>query len=266
MTLQGLTCVVTGAGNGIGREVALELLRRGAKVAGLDINSEWLTATADLSGPAAKNFLPVVCDISDREAVLALPKKISKELGEVSALVNVAGIIQPFVRVNDLEFDAIEKVMAVNFFGVVNLIKAFLPTLLSQPSAHLVNTSSMGSYAPVPGQTVYGASKAAVNLLSEGLRSELSDTNVAVTLIYPGAIGTNIASNSGLTMDLEGSSDEQRKVVDAADAGRMIVDAMVAKKKRIFIGNDAKIMYRMHKINQDMAANAINKAMKDLLK
>ena len=265
MTLQGMVCVVTGAGNGIGREVALELLRRGAKVAGLDINNEWLAETGELSGPAIKNYLPLECDISDRPAVLELPEKIETQLGSVSAVINVAGIIQPFVRVNDVEFEAIDKVMAVNFFGVVNLTKAFLPTLLSRPSAHLVNTSSMGSYAPVPGQTVYGASKAAVNLLSEGLRSELSDTNVAVTLIYPGAIGTNIASNSGLTMELEGGSDQARKTVDPADAGRMIVDAMVSKKKRIFIGNDAKIMYRMHKVNQDIAANAINKAMKDLL-
>lgn len=265
MTLQGMVCVVTGAGNGIGREVALELLRRGAKVAGLDINQEWLAETGQLSGHAEKNYLPLVCDISDRSAVLEIPEKIATQLGSVSALINVAGIIQPFVRVNDVEFDAIDKVMAVNFFGVINLIKTFLPTLLTQPSAHLVNTSSMGSYAPVPGQTVYGASKAAVNLLTEGLRSELSDTNVAVTLIYPGAIGTNIASNSGLTMELDGGNDRPRKMVDPAAAGRMIVDAMEAKKKRIFIGNDAKIMYRMGKINQDMAANAINKAMKDLL-
>lgn len=266
MTLQGMVCVVTGAGNGIGREVALELLRRGAKVSGLDINAEWLAETGELSGPAVKNYLPLVCDISDRSAVLALPEKIETQMGTVSAVLNVAGIIQPFARINDVEFDAIDKVMAVNFFGVVNLTKAFLPALLGQPSAHLVNTSSMGSYAPVPGQTVYGASKAAVNLLTEGLRSELSDTNVAVTLVYPGAVGTNIASNSGLTMELEGDSDQSRKTVDPAEAGRMIVDAMASKKKRIFIGSDAKIMYRMHKLNQDMAANAINKAMKDLLK
>ena len=263
--MKDMVCVVTGAGNGIGREVALDLLRRGARVAGLDINGEWLDETRDLAGPGGENFLPLVCDISDREAVLALPKTIEKKLGPATALINVAGIIQPFVRVRDLEFDAIDKVMAVNFFGVINLIKAFLPGFLTQPSTHLVNTSSMGSYAPVPGQTVYGASKAAVNLLTEGLRSELSETNVAVTLVYPGAIGTNIAANSGLVMESGDSSEKPRKVVPARDAGRMIVEAMIAKKKRIFIGSDAKMMYRLGKVNQDMAANAINKALKDLL-
>lgn len=266
MSASGLVCVVTGAGNGIGREVALNLLSRGAKVAGLDINKEWLEETASLAGSAADHFLALPVDITDRKAVLALPAKVSKKLGEADALINVAGIIQPFVRVNDLEFDAIDRVMAVNFFGVVNLTKAFLPGLLAKPSSHLVNTSSMGSYVPVPGQTVYGASKAAVNLLTEGLRSELTGTNIAVTLIYPGAIGTNIAENSGLKMELDGPSERQMKVVAPADAGRMIVDAMLEKKKRIFIGNDATMMYRMSKVNQDMAAGAINRAMKDLLK
>jgi short-subunit dehydrogenase len=266
MGVAGMVCVVTGAGNGIGREVVLDLLGRGAKVAGIDINKEWLEETASLAGSTADNFLALPVDITDRKAVLALPQKVSKKFGDADALVNVAGIIQPFVRVNDLDFDAIDRVMSVNFFGVVNLIKAFLPGLLAKPSAHVVNTSSMGSYVPVPGQTVYGASKAAVNLLTEGLRSELSETHVAVTLIYPGAIGTNIAGNSGLTMDLEGASERQMKVVAPADAGRMIVDAMLAKKKRIFIGNDATMMYRMSKVNQDMAAGAINKAMKGLLK
>ena len=265
MDLAGKVCVVTGAGNGIGREVALALLGRGAKVAGIDINGGWLAETKTLAGAPGEHFMPVVSDITDRDQVMSLPHTIATHLGEVDALVNVAGIIQPFVRVNDLEFEAIDRVMAVNFFGVIALIKAFLPGLLTRPHAHLVNTSSMGSYAPVPGQTVYGASKAAVNLLTEGLRSELSETNIAVTLVYPGAIGTNIAANSGLVMVAAGSSGKPRKVVDPRDAGAMIVDAMVAKKKRIFIGSDASTMYRMWKVNQDAAANAINKAMKDLL-
>ncbi|HRD39265.1 MAG TPA: SDR family NAD(P)-dependent oxidoreductase, partial [Bacteroidia bacterium] len=72
--------------------------------------------------------------------------------------------------------------------------KSFLPHLLKRPEAHIVNISSMGGFLPVPGQSIYGATKAAVKLLTEGLRSELLDTNVRVTLIFPGAIGTNIAN------------------------------------------------------------------------
>jgi len=139
-----------------------------------------------------------------------------------------------------------------------------LPGLLSKSEASITNVSSMGSYAPVPGQTIYGASKAAINLLSEGLRSELMGTGVQVTVIYPGAIGTNIAQNSGLKM--EGADSSTRKVVKPSDAGRMIVDAIAQGKKRIVIGPDATFMWRMNRLSPDTAAGMIYKGMKDLLK
>jgi short-subunit dehydrogenase len=97
-----------------------------------------------------------------------------------------------------LPYDAIERVLNVNLYGVIYMTKAFLPHLLTRPEAHIVNVSSMGGFFPVPGQSLYGASKAAVKLLTEGLYSELIDTNVRVTAVFPGAIATNISQNSGL--------------------------------------------------------------------
>ena len=264
MNVAGKVFVVTGAGNGMGREVALALLERGAKVAGLDIKGEWLEETKALATTTAEHFAPFTIDITDRKNVLALPAKVTKALGPVDALVNVAGIIQPFVRINDLEFDAIDHVINVNFHGPLNLIKAFLPGLLERNEAHLVNVSSMGSYAPVPGQTLYGATKAALNLLSEGLRSELTGTTVHLTVIYPGAIGTNIAANSGLSM--EGMDTEStRTVVDPKDAGEQIVVAIEKNKKRIVIGQDASFMRLLNRISPDLAARTIYHGMKDLL-
>lgn len=265
MDIQGKVFVVTGAGNGIGREVTLGLLSRGALVAGLDVNEEWLSETSAKAGADGERFLPVTIDITNRRSVLALPKKLTKALGPADGLINVAGIIQPFVRVNDLELDAVDKVMAVNFFGPMNLIKAFLPGLLERDEASLVNVSSMGSYAPVPGQTVYGASKAALNLLSEGLRSELRETNVHVTVVYPGAIGTNIASNSGLDMPAPDPDAPQRTSLPATDAATAIIEAMAEGKKRVVIGSDAKTMWWAHRVNPDTAANMIYQGMKDLL-
>jgi short-subunit dehydrogenase len=263
MKVSGKVFVVTGAGNGIGREVALVLLERGARVAGLDINTEWLEETKNLSGSHASNFEAFPLDITDRTAVLALPQKVEQKLGVADGLLNIAGIIQPFVRVNDLDFEAIDRVVNVNLHGPLNLIKAFLPTLLSRPEAHIVNVSSMGSYAPVPGQTVYGATKAALNLLSEGMRSELMGTNVHMTVVYPGAIGTNIAGNSGL--DMSGAGESTRKVVAPRDAGVAIVDAVEANKRRVLIGQDATFMWRANRLSPDLAANLIYKGMKDLL-
>lgn len=264
MKVSGKVVVVTGAGNGIGREVALELLRRGARVAGLDINSEWLDETAVLAGEHSNNFAGFALDITQRAKVTALPAKVEKALGAADALVNVAGIIQPFVRINDLEFDAIDRVINVNLHGPLNLIKAFLPGLLARPEGHIVNVSSMGSYAPVPGQTLYGATKAAINLLSEGLRSELIGTNVAMTVVYPGAIGTNIAANSGLDMTGAGEG-KARAVVAPKDAGVAIVEAMESNKKRITIGKDASFLWTMNHLSPDLAAGMIYKGMKDLL-
>ncbi len=262
MLVSGKKFLVTGAGNGMGREVALELLKRGAKVLAVDINEEFLNETRLLAGTTAEGLTTVKLDITDRAAAQAL----SDSHKDLDGLVNVAGIIQPFVRVNDLELEAIDRVMNINFFGPLNLIKAFLPGLLSRPQAHILNVSSMGSYAPVPGQTLYGASKAALNLLTEGLRSELSETNVKLTLVWPGAIGTNISQNSGVSVaGAENMDSSKMKVTSAVEAGRMMVDAIEQGRKRIYIGGDAKFMGRLSKWSQDTAAKLIYKNLKSLL-
>ncbi len=183
--------VVTGGGNGMGREVALGLLKRGARVAAVDLNEAGLAETAKLAN-AGKNLTTHPLNVSDRKAVLALPAAVIKAHGQVDGLFNVAGIIQPFVKIQDLDFEIIERVMNVNFWGVVNMSKAFLPELLTRPEAGLLNVSSMGGFLPVPGQAAYGASKAAVKLFTEALFAELQDTPVAVTVVFPGGVGTNI--------------------------------------------------------------------------
>ncbi|OMF28233.1 SDR family NAD(P)-dependent oxidoreductase [Paenibacillus sp. FSL H8-0259] len=111
--------------------------------------------------------------------------------GKVDGIINNAGIIHPFLKVNELEYDKIKLVMDINFYGTLYMVKSFLPYLLKRPVVHIANVSSMGGFLPVPGQTIYGASKAAVKLLTEGLRAELKDTNVKVTLVFPGGVSTN---------------------------------------------------------------------------
>lgn len=269
MKVNGKVLVVTGAGNGMGREVVLELLRRGAKVAGLDLKPDWLAETKTLAGDLGKNFYSFEANIADRDRIAALPAEIETQVGKIDALVNVAGIIQPFVKINELDFSAIDRVMSVNFFGPLNLIKAFLPGLLTRPEAHILNVSSMGSYAPVPGQTLYGASKAALNMLTEGLRSELKETNVNLTLVWPGAIGTHISENSGVKFGSGELTEAQKKaaarVTAPALAGKMMVDAIESKANRIYIGSDAKTMGNLSRLAPDFAANLIYKNMKSLL-
>ncbi len=146
--------------------MVLNLLRRGARVAALDLKADALAETVPLAG-AGKRLTVHEVNVADAERVAALPEEVIAAHGTVDGLLNVAGIIQPFVKFAELDRAVMERVMDVNFWGVVNTTQAFLPHLLKRPAASVVNVSSMGGFLPVPGHTVYGASKAAVKLLTE---------------------------------------------------------------------------------------------------
>jgi len=266
MKVNNKVIVITGAGNGMGRAMTQEFIKRGAKVYGIDLNEAALKETKALVEKPA-NFEYQVLNITDRVAVAKLPAAVEKAFSAADILVNNAGIIQPFVKVNVLEFEAIDRVMNVNFNGPVNLVKAFLPGLLKKKAAQIANVSSMGGYGPVPGQTIYGASKAAVKLFTEGLRSELMGTSVKVTLIYPGAIGTNIAGNSGIKMEMPAGEDAPAfKMTKVEDAGRIMADAIENELPRAFVGSDAKLMDRLVRLMPVKAAELIAKQMGSLLK
>lgn len=267
MNMQGKTFVVTGGGSGMGRELVLLLLKKGARVAAVDINETALNETADIAG-SERGRLSLHClNITDREAVMALPEKVIQEHGAVDGLINNAGIIQKFVRINDLEFKDMERVFNVNFWGVLNMTKAFLPYLLKRPEAYIANTSSMGGFLPVPGQTVYGASKAAVGLFTDGLHSELLDTNVHVSGIYPGAIATNITANSGVdTSKMESAAGDRRmKTTGADEAAKIIVEGLEKNAYHIMVGSDAKMMNRLQRLAPERAMKMIASKMGSLL-
>ena len=266
MKVQNKTIVVTGGGSGMGRELILALLSKDTKVVGLDINQTGLEETAKLALEKGKNLSTYVIDITDKTAVEQLASKIISEQGFVDGMINNAGIIQPFVRVNDLSYDLINRVMNVNFYGTLYMVKAFLPHLLTRPEAHIVNISSMGGFLPVPGQTIYGASKAAVKLLTEGLHAELTGTNVKATIVFPGGVNTNILKNSGLEMPKpEESRGKTRKILSASTAAQIMIDGMEKNKYRVLVGKDARIMDFLYRFNPKSAAAMITKQMKKIL-
>ncbi|MEN9412309.1 MAG: hypothetical protein RIQ92_746 [Actinomycetota bacterium] len=258
MKLNNKVVLVTGAGSGMGRELTLELVRRGASVVAVDIHQSAVEETARMAGKDVKIF---TLDLSDRAAIFDLPAKT----GDIDCLINNAGIIQPFLHVKDLPIEKAEKVLNVNFYGTLAMVQAFLPGLMKRPEAHILNVSSMGAYAPVPGQSVYGASKAAVKLLTEGLRSELLDTNVGVTIAFPGAVATNILENSGIDAPKISGDASAFKQTSASAAAITMLDAIEQNKARVTIGKDAKMMDRLSRVNPVFAANLIYKQMKSLL-
>lgn len=266
MKVQNKIVVVTGGGSGIGRELVLGLLSRGANVAALDINQSALEETVELSGDKKHKLTTHVVDVTDKGAVETLPAQIIAQYGAVDGLINNAGIIQPFVRLTDLDYEAIERVMDVNFYGTLYMTKAFLPNLLARPEAHITNISSMGGFLPVPGQTIYGASKAAIKLMTEGLYTELLSTNVQVMVVFPGAVGSNIVENSGVVVSPQMEKLQRViKTLAPRKAAKIIIDGIEKNRCRILVGSDAVFMDFMYKLSPRRSAQLIYWLMKSLL-
>lgn len=248
----------------MGRELVLELAKRGARVAAVDINKEAVLETARLAPESKEKISTHVVNITEREAIEKLVDEVKEFHGTVDGIINNAGIIQPFIDVNDLGYDKIDQVMNVNFYGTLYMVKSFLPELLKRPEAHILNVASMGGFLPVPGQSIYGASKAAVKLMTEGLHSELTDTNVGVTIAFPGAIKTNIMKNSKVerkaTTDTSG---KEYKLTLADDAAKIMIDAIESNAYRVMVGNDAKMMDRMYRVMPKKAAAIIAEKLKN---
>ena len=265
MEIREKVFVVTGAGNGIGREVALGLLARGARVAAVDLSETGLAETAKLA-QAGDRLTVHPLDITDRTAVEALPAAVTEAHRQVDGLINVAGIIHSFTPIGALSFDDIERVMAVNFWGTVNTTKVFLPLLEARPASSLVNVGSMGSLVPFPGQGAYGASKAAVKLFTEGLIAEHQDGPLKVTIVFPGGIATNIMDNSGVEMRHSGDkSAAAAKLTPAPEAARQIIDAVASGEPRVTIGKDARMLDRLSRLMPARAIPLIANKMRDLI-
>lgn len=262
MKVNNKIIAVTGGGSGIGRELVLQLVQKGARVAAIDINPDGLAETRSLAGEGKGRISLHRVDVADQEAVKALPEQIKSEHGAVDGLVNNAGIIQPFVSINELDDAIIEKVLKINLYGQIYLTKAFLPHLLARDEAHIVNVSSMGGFFPFRGQTLYGASKAAVKLFTEGLFLELQGTRVKATVVFPGAIDTSITQNSNVGLDLTRAREKVPfKPLSPQKAARQIISAMEKNKFQAFIGIDAKAMDFLYRIAPLWAAKIMNRIM-----
>ena len=195
------------------------------------------------------------------DSIKEFREKYKKDYSDVDIIINNAGIIQPFVKVEKLDDKTINKVMNVNFFGPVNLIRFFMEDLTKDRSEpYIVNVSSMGGFFPFPGQTIYGASKAALKIFTEGLYAELEKTNVRVMIVLPGAMNTNITTNSNVKVEMS-KEDSNFKMLEASDAAAQIIEGIEKNKFKLFLGSDSKFLRILYKINSKAAISYINKKM-----
>jgi NADP-dependent 3-hydroxy acid dehydrogenase YdfG len=244
----GKVAVVTGAGSGIGRALAIELGRSGAKVAISDVDTEGLAATEErlkaIGAPVKADRL----DVTEREAFELYADAVKAHFGKVNQIYNNAGIAYQ----GDIEISSykdIERVMDVDFWGVVNGTKAFLPHLIESGDGHVVNVSSVFGLFAVPGQAAYNAAKFAVRGFTEALRQEMSLAKhpVKVTTVHPGGVKTAIARNmtsaEGVdTVELAKTFDEKLAGTSPEKAAKVILEAVRKNKARVLVGPDAKAL------------------------
>ncbi len=243
--LQGRTAVITGAASGIGRAIAQSLAQRGCHLALADLDEAGLAQTEAMLGGAVRVSRHQL-DVADASAVAAFPIQVASAHGGVDVLVNNAGVALAgaFDQVAPSDF---EWLFAINFWGVVNMTRAFLPLLKAREEARLVNLSSLFGLIAPPGQAAYASSKFAVRGFTEALRHELKATTVGVTLVHPGGVATAIARNSRLPASMNPAQAEaRRRHIEALlklppeRAGEIIVRGIERGQSRVLVGTDAK--------------------------
>jgi len=185
--------VVTGGASGIGRGSALALAREGVNVAILDLNDQRARETAAEAERLGVAALPLHCDVASDDSVAAARLAVLGRFGRVDVLMNNAGVL-PVGAFEATPIPEWERVLQINFIAVVRCTQAFLPDLAASGDGHIVNTASLaGLFAYDPFTLAYGAAKAAVVSLSEGLAVSLRGRNIGVTCLCPGPVATNIA-------------------------------------------------------------------------
>jgi NAD(P)-dependent dehydrogenase (short-subunit alcohol dehydrogenase family) len=268
MNLDGRVAVITGAGSGIGRAIALCLARRGCHLALADIDEPGLAQTvtqaqsqvqANAQSQAKAQAAPPrvsahLLDVANRDAVAALPAMVLQAQGRVDLLVNNAGVALAgnFELVSEADF---EWLMEINFYGVVRMTRAFLPALRASDDACIVNISSVFGLISPPGQCAYSASKFAVRGFSNALRHELAGTHVGVSVVHPGGVSTNIARKARIAPDVP--ADELRHRLELAEqllrmpperAGEIIVRGVEKRRPRILVGRDALMISLLERL------------------
>jgi NADP-dependent 3-hydroxy acid dehydrogenase YdfG len=263
--LRDKVVVITGAGSGIGRALALNLAGKGSRLALSDVDDAGLALTV---GMAEKAGAPEVhsahLDTSDREAFAQYALDVVQHFGRVNVVINNAGVALAGDLV-DLEWNDIDWIIGVNFWGVVHGTKEFLPHLIASGDGHLVNLSSLFGLISMPGQSMYNASKYAVRGMTEAVREEMliAGHPVGVTAVHPGGIKTAIARNARVSAkeDKDATArlfDKKLAKMTPERAAEIIVRGIQRNQARVLVGLDAHALHTLGKLTgsryQDLVA------------
>ncbi|MBL8334815.1 MAG: SDR family NAD(P)-dependent oxidoreductase [Rubrivivax sp.] len=244
---RGRVAVVTGAAGGIGAALADALSARGCHLSLVDLRPEGLQATAERARARGVTVGTTCCDLSDPASVARVLADVKATHGRAAILVNNAGVALGG-RFEQVAADDFDWLMRINFHAVVNLTRAFLPLLRAEPSAQIVNISSIFGIVAPPGQSAYCAAKFAVRGFSESLRHELEaeGASVGMTLVHPGGVKTGIADAARLPQGADAAEVAARLalarralVMPPEQAAARILQAIERREPRVLVGNDA---------------------------
>ncbi|MEM1110972.1 MAG: SDR family NAD(P)-dependent oxidoreductase [Pseudomonadota bacterium] len=273
MDVAGKTIVITGGASGIGRSLAIECARRGASMALADIDAEGAAAVIervrDELGPNARCTAHPL-DVSQLEDWRTFKDAALTEHGTIDGIINNAGITFTGTA-QDTTYAQLEKVMSINFMGMVYGTQEFLPLLKARPEGFVANVSSLFGLVPMKQQSAYCASKFAIRAYTEVLAQEMKDSSVLVASVHPGHIGTNIIKNAraqGNVANTSLSEQEQELFAQAfkalglapGRAAEIILDGLKKKRSKIVVGKDAVRGDILSRLFPRPFINAINRA------
>ena len=271
-SLKDKVVVITGAGSGIGRALAVDIARRGGLLALSDVNEENLAETVELTKRAgAPEVKADRLDVADREAFRAYADHVLTHFGRVNVVVNNAGVALSG-RIEDLEWDDIDWIIGIDFWGVVHGTKFFLPALIESGDAHIVNISSLFGLVSMPDQGFYNAAKYAVRGFTEALREEMliDGYRVGVTAVHPGGIKTAVARSARYSAKDDAAKtaqffDEKLAKMPPERAAEIIVKGILKNQARVLVGLDAHLIHNFGKFTgsryQDIVALGAKRVM-----
>lgn len=271
-TLDNKVVVITGAGSGIGRALALDVAARGAIVVISDVDDRGLAETVDLvKNAGAREVRSDHLDVADRAAFTAYAASVAEQFGRVNVVINNAGVALAG-DLTDLAYDDIDWIIGVNFWGVLHGTKEFLPHLIASGDGHVVNISSLFGLVSMPGQSMYNATKYAVRGMTEALREEMliAGHRVGVTAVHPGGIKTAIARNARVSEREDKAAtaklfDEKLAKMTPERAAEIIVKGILTNKARVLVGLDAHALHHLAKLTGSRYQDIVAKASKKLV-
>jgi short-subunit dehydrogenase len=252
--------VITGAGSGMGQQLAINLAKENCNVVICDINKKTIQETEEIIRKYNVSCTALNLDLREEKNISTLLKTTLKNYSKVDLLFNNAGVVAPssFLNLSEKDWDWCND---INFNALVKLTRIFLPHLMKNEEAALINTSSIFGIITTPNNTVYHSSKFAVRGFTESLAMELRDEKIQIHSVYPGHIGTNIVLDAKFDKDFLSSNANKTEETDSDPitiqefgstfrdtgmspdkAAKIILKGVKKNKKRIFVGLDAKVM------------------------